>query len=49
MQQSVYVNGTLTAGAKNTAYSGTSANNALLASGQTLAADEPSGSRFLPG
>jgi len=39
VQQSVYVNGTLTAGAKNTAYSGTSANNALLASGQTLAAD----------
>lgn len=37
--QSVYVNGTLTAGAKNTAYTGTSANNALLASGQTLAAD----------
>ena len=37
--QSVYVNGTLTSSARNAGYTGTSANNALLASGQSLAAD----------
>lgn len=37
--QNVYVNGTLTSSARNTGYTGTSANNALLAAGQTLVAD----------